>query len=414
MLDELANPVLSHRERDRRWAATRQFLRANGLDALVVFGLKSRDRYDGWLANELAEGVIVFPLSGKPVLITWVAKIVTRRMPASIDRSSFWIDDVRIGLYGREVVAVLEEMGLTAAAIGVVGLSALEPALFEGYVPFNTWQKIVSALPSARFNEVSHPFGRLMLKKSDEELSLLKRTAEIGEEACRRILEVTRVGVSEREIYAEALDKIHRQGARSIEPHLIMTFGQDDVGWDQPVWLYSGGAPRRASAGDLINMELFPSYGGLEAQAQLSIAIGPVDPLTLELADVARRCYDAGIVKLRPGISFKEVCDAMIQPMIDAGCWNLTPMIHSLTPISWIGHIGIGAEQMPGLDRYPGALRSIPPTPAELILEPGMVFAFEPNAGRGNRRVNIGGTVVVASGDPLELNKLPNHMQIVA
>ena len=135
--------------------------------------------------------------------------------------------------------------------------------------------------------------------------------------------------------------------------------------------------------------------------------------MTHELADVARRCYDAGIVKLRPGNTFREVCDAMIAPLIDAHCWNLTPMIHSLTPISWIGHIQVGAEQMPGLDRYPGALRTIPPTQAELILEPGMVFAFEPNAARGNRRVNIGGTVVVTTGDPLELNTLPNHMHVV-
>ena len=35
----------------------------------------------------------------------------------------------------------------------------------------------------------------------------------------------------------------------------------------------------------------------------------------------------------------------------------------------------------------------------QAVLQPGMVFAFEPNACIGNHRVNIGGTVIV-TGSP--------------
>ena len=41
---------------------------------------------------------------------------------------------------------------------------------------------------------------------------------------------------------------------------------------------------------------------------------------------------------------------------------------------------------------------------ADLTLEPGMTFAFEPSCGFGSRAVTIGGTVVVGENGPIELN----------
>ena len=42
-----------------------------------------------------------------------------------------------------------------------------------------------------------------------------------------------------------------------------------------------------------------------------------------------------------------------------------------------------------------------------------MSFAFEPNACLGQRRANVGGSVVVTRGEPEELNKLANFMRVV-
>jgi Xaa-Pro aminopeptidase len=44
------------------------------------------------------------------------------------------------------------------------------------------------------------------------------------------------------------------------------------------------------------------------------------------------------------------------------------------------------------------------------ILQPGMVFAFEPNACLGHHRVNIGGTVVVTKTGCEELNDIPTRV----
>ena len=44
------------------------------------------------------------------------------------------------------------------------------------------------------------------------------------------------------------------------------------------------------------------------------------------------------------------------------------------------------------------------------VIEPGMVFAFEPNACWESHRVNIGGTVVVTADGCEELNRIPCHV----
>ena len=52
-------PFLSLAERDLRWADTRAFLAERGLDCLIMFGIKGRERYDTYLLNEHLEGLTI-------------------------------------------------------------------------------------------------------------------------------------------------------------------------------------------------------------------------------------------------------------------------------------------------------------------------------------------------------------------
>ena len=40
----------------------------------------------------------------------------------------------------------------------------------------------------------------------------------------------------------------------------------------------------------------------------------------------------------------------------------------------------------------------------DMVLEPGMSFAFEPSCGFANHLVTLGGTVIVGHDQPVELN----------
>ena len=355
---------------------------------------------------------MLFRGAGDPVMFTGTATRIIRRLQQMERGHEPWIQDIRVGTLASGVVASAKEKGLTKGRIAVVGLNSRGPAEPDGVISYNSWKHVVDSLPKVEFVDVSTQYAGRMLVKSEEELSIVRYAADVGERACERMIEVTRPGVAEYEIYAAIMEVIHSHGAFAVAPHLIMSIGRNDLGWGHPMWTYQGGAPRVVREGDMVQAEIFPCYGGIETQQQLALAVGAVDPVLHELARVARASYDAGLAALRPGKTFGEVCTAMTKPVLDAGCWHLTPLIHSLAPLAFTSATGVGIEQMPGLSRFKG-IGTRGAFGGDLVIEPGMTFELEPNACRADRRVNIGGTVVVTKTGVEELNRIAAEMRII-
>lgn len=407
-------PALSLKERDRRWGLVRTLMREKGLDGLVVFGLKGREQLDRYLTNDRTGGIAVFPLEGDVVHLTWTAFDVAAHLESSLRGEASWLRDMRVGATGAGVVNVLLEKGLDRSAVGVVGLESRAPGEPEGWVPYKTWEHIVEKLPRVKFVDVSEEFSELVLQKSEEELVLVRHAAQIGELACEAMLKATKPGVGENEIYAAVMDVLFRNGAHgSVSPYLtsmILHSGPDNPSWGPPMWLIRGQPPRIIREGDIVQAEIFPHYGGMESQQQMCVAVRPVHAINQELAQVARRSYEAGLKALRHGNTFGAVVEAMETPLAEAGCWHLTPLIHSLSPLGWVSPTAVGIENLPGIEKYKG-VGGRPVRGGNLVIRHGMVFELEPNACRGKYRVNIGGTVVATEDGTEELNQLPTEMR---
>ena len=409
-------PELSLKERDGRWARVRAFMREKGLDVLIAFGLKGREQVDHYLTNDRTGGIVIFPLAGELVHLTWTNFDIAAHSESALRGEASWVEDVRVGATGAGVVKVLREKRLDGSCIGVLGLDAELPGESEGWVPYKTWARVLEQLPGARWVEVSGDFFKLMLVKSEEELKLLRRAAAIGELACETMLDIARPGVSESEVYAGVMATLYRCGARgSVSPYitpLILQSGPDNPGWGAPMWLMRGQRPRTLQAGDLVQAEVFSAYGCVESQQQMSVALKPVHPANEECAQVARSSYDAALKVLKPGITFDQVAEAMEAPLAEADCWHLTPLIHSLNPLAVVSATGVRMpEKMPGIEKYVG-IQARPVKEGNLVIQPGMAFALEPNACKGRNRVNIGGTVIVTPNGVEELNKVAAKMQM--
>lgn len=405
------SPLLSLAERDRRYGRTRSLLDEMGLDAVLVFGQRGRERYEGYLSNEAIEGVVVFSRSAKPIYVSWTHHRLTRRFAANMRDTQFWIDDVRIGPTGPTLVAILDRLGLAGGRIGVVGLDSKGPGEMHGIVPYRTWEAVLAGLPRAEFVDISTEFSMMMLVKSDEEITLFRYAATLGERACEAMLEAVRPGVRERDVYAAIMDVIYRGGAVSVPPQLIISVGTDDVGWAPPYWNYAGGESRIIQEGDLVQAEIFPSYGGMETQMQMSVALEPVPAIIRELSGLARTSYEIGLRHARVGNQFQDLAKEMEAPIsAHAENWTVTPMVHSVSPIAVASRIGINIERSPFFPRMPeaGTIAGL----NDIVLTRNMVLAFEPNVCRGPHRVNIGGTVLVTDQGGDELNQLPTRMQI--
>jgi Xaa-Pro aminopeptidase len=406
MADVSDAPRLSLAERDRRWARTRALMAEHGVEVLLVPGLRGRESYESYLSNESIQGIVVLPADRDPIYLTWSAfRIVGRTDPQNTRK--YWIDDIRSGLLGPLVVDALRELGALSARIGVVGIDSKNPMELEGFVPYAVWDTVLKAAPQAEFVELSLPFGLMMLAKGEEELAVARHTAQIGELMSQRILEVARPGIRDSDLFAAIADVAYRAGITLTPPSVIVKTGKDSVSWGPPEWGYSDDPPRMILPGDLVTCELMPTYAGIETQQQMQVVMGKITPQQRKLADLARAAYDVGLETIKPGISFVELNNAMARPVLEAGCWHLSPMIHSVGPALLLGSLHGGALAHLGQE-FPW-FKELPPAQDGVLAE-GMLFSFEPNACIGRERVNIGGTVVVGASGPEELNSLPNSL----
>jgi Xaa-Pro aminopeptidase len=406
MIDAGNAPRLSLAERDRRWARTRELMAEHNIDVLLLPGLRGRESYESYLSNESIQGIVVMPADGDPIYLTWSAfRIVGRTDP--INHRKYWIDDIRSGLLGPLAVAALRELGALAGRIGIVGVHSVNPMELEGFVPYAIWDHILKGAPDAEFVEMSKPFGLMMMAKGEEELAVARHTANVGELLAQKILDVARPGIRDSDLFAAIVEESYRAGLTLTPPSVIVKTGRDTISWGPPEWGYSDDPPRVIEAGDLVTCELMPTYAGIETQQQVQVVMGAITPQQRKLADLARESYDVGLETIKPGITFGELNDAMAKPVLDAGCWHLSPMIHSVAPAMLLGSLHGGAQAHLG-DEFPW-FKQLPPAQDGVLAE-GMLFSFEPNACIGRERVNIGGTVVVGASGPEELNSLPCNL----
>jgi Xaa-Pro aminopeptidase len=400
-------PVLSLAERDRRWARVRSLMRERGFDGLLVAGFRSREMYETYISDDYNEGCVIFPLEGDPVVITWAHLRVMRARWSQERGTRLWVDDYRVATSGTAVAEVLREKGLAQSSLGVVGLSSQAPTEIYGAIPANFWMELTAALPTARWEDISEEFSHLMLVKSDEELAQVRYAARAAEAACRVLVEVAVPGIGEEVVFAEATKEMLRHGIGLRYPTIVMNSGPHTLSWGPPRWTTSGEAPRILRRGDLLQMELMPLCGNQEVQVQATVALDPLDDTNLKCERVARASYEAGIKALKPGMTFADLVAAMEEPLKSAGCWGYTPLVHSLGPHFLMGRTQVNQEQA-NLDvPHVGASAA---RQRQAVLEPGMVFAFEPNACLGNHRVNIGGTVIVTTTGCEELNHIPTSV----
>ena len=395
-------------EREQRWQRVQKFMKNKGLNSLVVVGSRYGEPLDRYLSNWIPGCIAIFPLEGEPTLLVPMIPEMLALRPETPENERPWIKDIRAGARGAAIAAVLQEKGLERGLIGVVGLGNLRVD-WEGWIPFKTWERVLSGFPHGSFQDVTAEFAEVVLVKSSGEIIYVRRAAQVLERACEEMLRTVRPEITEVEVYSAIQGILSKNGVYS--PKFILRSGPDNISWEDPPWFFGVGSPRVLKAGDIVQAEIFAWVGGLEAQVQMSVAIAPVSEVNSQCAQLARQAYEEGLRHLRPGKKFAEVVEAMEAVLDQPDVWHLTPLIHSMNPMVCIGPAGVKIQSLPGVEMYRqlGTSRILG---AEVVLEPGMVFELEPNACIERHRVNIGGTVLVTETGAEPLNELPTQMRL--
>jgi Xaa-Pro aminopeptidase len=405
-----SGPVLSLRERDRRWRGLQERMKARALDAIIVGSFQGRERLESYLIDDFLDAIVILPVKGEAILLSFSGGRLSRMYESARRGFDVWVKDVRVGTGGGKAGEVLADLGLAIGRIGIVGRGPTAPGEMEGLLPAGFQASLTAKLPRATLEDFTQDMTDFMLVKSEEELALLRFAAEVGEQACAAMIGAARPGASEAEVYAEIMREVHRWGCDTRYPFLTLQSGPDNIGWGAPRWTLRAEPPRNLEVGDLVQAEIHTTYGAQESQVQMSVALDPVDPVVSRCEGVARMSYEAGLDAVRPGATFADIVHAMEAPIRASGCWSKTPLLHTLT-FGATGFTGVNREQLAGTQEgwlegqtKPGIRRG------DLVLTPGMSLELEPNACLNHVRVNIGGAVVVTADGAEELNALPTRV----
>ena len=221
--------------------------------------------------------------------------------------------------------------------------------------------------------------------KSEKDLVMMRKSAEILAAVMRRLREEIRPGISTREIdiLTEEL-VLHKNAASAFKgykgyPASICTSLNEEIVHGIP-------AERKLESGDIISLDLGLNYQGYFSDLAITVAVGKVNPKLKKLIEVTRKALSEGIRQARPKMHLSDISYA-IQSYVEKNGFSVVR--------EFVGHgIGFSLHEEPEIPNF-GRPGEGP------VLKSGMVLAIEPMVNMGSwesRILDNGWTAVTKDG----------------
>ncbi|MBW1713736.1 MAG: aminopeptidase P family protein [Deltaproteobacteria bacterium] len=295
--------------------------------------------------------------------------------------SDIAVDDIR---FGNNLLTVIgdkvREKGLARADVGLVGTDVLPLALY---------QDLVRELPGVKFFPADDIVMNLRAIKSDYELKLLRKGAQIADLVCQEVKTFITPGKKESDVGNLIVELLQSQGVtmpfatcqsgqRSKEPY-------DHV----PV------SDKVIEDGDMIHMEINGRYSGYMIDICRSTVAGRATEDQRRILELTLRMLDESIAAAKPGVKAEDLERVSGRIALENGLGpNHTAAYGG--PGTYLGHaIGLGVDEPPCLAEGD-----------KTLLKAGMVLTIEPGLYRtphGGCRIED--EVLVGPDGPEVLNK---------
>lgn len=345
-------PDFEREEIESRQRRARELMAEEGLDALLLTTEKNYRYLSGhwtqfWVSNTRPM-FMVFPLSGDPTLLVAGAEL-------GVAKSTTWVEDVRtwVGWASEGVQAladILREKGLTGGRIG----AELGKEQRLG-MPHSNFIGLQKDLPGTQFVDAADLLWTMRARKSSAEIARHRKATEIADRAFQETFGGLKVGMTEADIYAGV-------GSRMV------AYGADDVGYvpltsgEGNYERVTGGPTQRAiRKGDLVWIDNCCPHRGYWADFCRFVAVGSATQVQKDyyklIYDVLHKCIGA----IRPGDPISNIMNTCNKEFAKHG--------EEQSRVGRMGHgVGLDLTEPPSLT-----------IDAVGIMEPGMVFAVEPN-----------------------------------
>ncbi|HEY7164065.1 MAG TPA: M24 family metallopeptidase [Candidatus Binatia bacterium] len=387
-------------EREWRWRRVREGAATAGFDCILVpLCVDGRNlhlsleqargtRSDCRFLTQLENASIVFPTDGRaPIVI-------------SDQERNEWLPEVRSpgDSWGKTTAEALLDAGMERARIGVSGIRRgffTHGRAFHGVVNHSSYAEVLRCLPNATFENATEVIGYARYVKSEEQIDCLRRGVAIAAAGIERMVELARPGMDEGILYARVMRRMVELGS---EYYPMAFYSGPHTGRRLPRF-EDPTESRFLQPGYRINNEVDAVFGGLIAQEQQPILLGPIPDAWKPAVELQRDLYLAALEQLTPGKPFGEFMDFVNGFGAKRGLKSLM-LMHGR---------GYGDDGPLFTPQNKGDRNR------DVLIEKGNVFVVKPYAysADGNFETTWGGCVVVTDkgGEPL-VRRTPGMISI--
>lgn len=322
-----------------------------GLDALVLrsgqnFTYLSGVVYPGTLARhmDLTDStrpvILVWPRNGKPT-------ILANKTAAGLVERDGWIDDMV--LYEAYVDSPQQKLGELLARMG---LATAKVGFERDYWSVQHWETVQKALPKLAMADCTALMDRVRWIKTDAEVALIRKGADLLDDAYLEAFSRIRPGDTERKVHADLIGACLRLGFEWA--HGIFNVFRNTVS-------YGGESDMVIERGDAIRTDYVAYLQGYPGHQSRTVIVG--EPTAAQKRDYATN------IAVHRGLMDRCRAGAHVH---DLWAWTMGEYRKAGWPDHYmlIGH-GVGGwwhQQEPILRRQ-----------SPHVLEPGMVLALEPH-----------------------------------
>jgi len=209
-----------------------------------------------------------------------------------------WIRDIRgTSDFSKDLTELLRKFNMTGA-VGVIGSGEMTRQLYEGI-----HQRASIALADDIIEEIAKG-------KTERELDIIRKTANIADIGFKSFLEHARIGIKEYELLAEMEFAMRSAGADDI--FNLMSSGNHNYAMHPPT-------DRRLAAGDIVIGERTPSCEGQFIQLCRTVFLGNPGSVLIEKYNVLVRALDESLEQVKSGNPAALISKTMNRVISEAG-----------------------------------------------------------------------------------------------
>jgi len=288
-------------------------------------------------------------------------------------RASAWVPDIRLyGAWSTKVTMGPNWQDALATILADLGVAGKTVGIEEEFISLQRFSQLRQALPHAQFTDVSHLVEHCRLIKDPDEIAHARIAAQLADCGMQSAIAALAAGGTERDVAIASMHAMNTRWAADYPGVEVCDFGSLEGGVQNGLWTWvlSGARmffncdnpiARKPLRGETVSILIWTVANGIHAENERTVAVGP-------LPDANKRALDAILeiraqvdADIRPGTPYKDLFEKTRAAFKAHGYGDYIP--------GRIGHgIGLGAHEHSSLDAA-----------SPLVMEPGMLFTFEPN-----------------------------------